>query len=108
MVGYLLTRRFHMESLQLPTTTSPRPPEKEQYSYYPMELRRFEPPRQLVKAFRVEADDGTGAWKTVASEKANHQGLVRVPLGVKAKRIRLVPQETWGEPTARIFAVDAD
>ena len=77
-------------------------------SYYPLELKRFEPPRQLVKTFTVEVDDGSGSWRTAAKVEENHQRLVRVPVEARAKRLRFTPRETWAEPMARIFALDVE
>jgi hypothetical protein len=42
----------------------------------------------------------------VARETDNSQRLVRLPLGLTAKAIRLVPETTWGAKEARIFSVD--
>jgi len=67
-------------------------------SYYPLELQHFEPPRQLVKAFTVDADDGSGAWKTLARVEGNYQRLVRVPLAGRARRLRFTPREGGCSP----------
>jgi hypothetical protein len=39
-------------------------------------------------------------------ESNNYHRLVRVPLGVTAKAVRLVPLATWGADTSHIFAWD--
>jgi hypothetical protein len=63
-------------------------------------------PPLLIRQFRVEAQDATGAWQVVAHETDNHLRLVRLPLGVTAKALRIVPEATWGADAARIFSID--
>jgi hypothetical protein len=63
-------------------------------------------PPQLIRRFRVEAQDSNGTWQVVAHETDNHQRLVRLPLGVTAQALRIVPEATWGADAARIFSVD--
>lgn len=65
-------------------------------------------PKSLVKAFRIEAQENDGGeWRTVFRESENCQRLVRVPLsGVRARALRLVPEETWGDAEARIFSFE--
>ena len=55
---------------------------------------------------RIEAQQGDGAWQTVAAESNNYLRLVRVPLNVEATAVRLVPEATWGAETCRVFAFD--
>jgi hypothetical protein len=43
---------------------------------------------------------------TAAAIADNHQRLVRLPLGLKVRRLRLTAGETWGSPAVRVFAVD--
>ena len=64
-------------------------------------------PASLVRDFRIEAFDGS-AWKEVARVTDNHRRLVKVPLDVEAKAIRVIPEKLWSEQNiARIFAFDA-
>ena len=63
-------------------------------------------PETLVRAFRLEALDGQGQWQAVFETAGNHQRLVKVPLDVETRALRLVPLSTWGAPTARLFAFD--
>ncbi|HOF88223.1 MAG TPA: FAD-dependent oxidoreductase, partial [Armatimonadota bacterium] len=65
------------------------------------------PPETLVKAFRLEAREGDGRWRVVYATQSNTQRLVRVPLSVTASALRLVPEATWGAPTAHIQAFEA-
>jgi hypothetical protein len=73
---------------------------------YPQKGARSLVPSSLVKAFRIEAQDDAGRWTTVGREESNYQRLVRVPLNVRAKAVRLVPEATWGAEAARVFAFE--
>jgi len=63
-------------------------------------------PGSLLRAFRIEAQDETGVWRTVRRVEENYQRLVVVPLGVRAVALRLIPEATWGGKEARIFAFE--
>lgn len=63
-------------------------------------------PHSLVKSYRVEARDDRGEWRTAFRATDNQQRLVRVPLAVEATAVRLVMEETWGDPVARVFACE--
>jgi hypothetical protein len=58
-------------------------------------------PKSLVKSFRLEDDTGT-----IFRETNNYQRLVRVPLQTESRSLRLVIEETWGDPVARVFAFE--
>jgi hypothetical protein len=67
-------------------------------------------PAALIRSLRVETQDAAGAWHVAARLEDNHQRLVRLPLGVRAQALRVVPEATWGasgEGPARIFGLDA-
>jgi len=63
-------------------------------------------PKSMVKAFRIEACDSKGAWRTVFRETNNYQRLVRVPLEIEATGLRFTAEETWGDSVARVFAFE--
>ena len=65
-------------------------------------------PKTLVRQFIIEVDVGDGIWHTVYAEDNNYQRLVRIPINCLAQRIRLTPQETWGNHTVRLFAFDVE
>lgn len=58
-------------------------------------------PGSLVKSYRLETNG-----ETVFRETNNHQRLVRVPLRVETKGLRLVIEETWGGTDARVFGFE--
>jgi hypothetical protein len=63
-------------------------------------------PKTLVKAFRLEAKDAGGKWKTVYRTALNYQRLVQVPLALETEALRFIPEETWGAETARVFSCE--
>ena len=77
-------------------------------SYYTLASQDFSVPAQLVKAFKVEADAGDGAWKTLVEVSDNRQRLVCVPLATVARRLRFTATGTWGASSVRVFAMDIE
>lgn len=60
----------------------------------------------LVRRFRLDIEGENGSWQTAFTEKENFQRLVNVPLDVKTKAIRLIPEETWGAKACHLFGWD--
>lgn len=75
-------------------------------SYYPLNNEPFNVMPTLVKAFKIEACDKQGNWKTVHEESNNYQRLVNVKLNIDAVALRLIPLSTWGNEMVNIFAWD--
>ncbi len=73
---------------------------------YPHRSGRSAVPQSLVKAFRLEAKDSSGQWKTVYRKTDNYQRLVCVPLEIEAAALRFVAEETWGDPEVRLFSFE--
>jgi len=73
---------------------------------YPLKTPRAGVPATMIRKFRVEAQGRDGRWQVIYRAEDNYQRLVRVPLGVTAQALRVVPEETWGVPEARIFSMD--
>lgn len=63
-------------------------------------------PATMVKDFSIQAQDDAGNWHAISNIQNNYQRLVRIPLEVKTKAIRLVINETWGDEQVKIFAFD--
>lgn len=80
-------------------------PEKNQPSHYPLDTPPRRPPATLTRAFRIDVREGN-AWRTAVRVEGNRQRLVRVPTDVRTTAVRLVPEETWGQPQAHLFAWD--
>lgn len=73
---------------------------------YPLNAKPMQPPPQLIRGFRIDAANDSGGWRTVHRETNNYQRLVKIPLQLETTALRLIPEITWGEPTARVFAWD--
>ncbi len=80
--------------------------EKRMPCTYPQKGNRNIVPSQLVSGFRIDAQDENGQWRLAYRERDNYQRLVTVPLGVRAKALRFVPEATWGAQAARVFAFE--
>ncbi len=74
--------------------------------FHPLNAPAWSVPATLVRAFRLEARRDDGTWETVARVDDNHQRLVRVPLAVTTRAVRLVTESTWGAPAAHLFAFE--
>jgi hypothetical protein len=68
--------------------------------------RHFTVPAGLIRAFRIEAQQADGEWRTVAREENNCQRLVRIRLPLETRAVRFVPEATWGAPEAHVFSWD--
>jgi hypothetical protein len=75
-------------------------------SYYNLEVEPFRVPPELVKRFRVQTRDTSGDWSDCVVEENNHQRLVWVPVDAETTGVRLIVDESWGDKSVRIFAVD--
>lgn len=79
---------------------------------YPMICNRFvdmEPfgfPKTMVKEFKVEYQDEGGKWITALHEKENYLRLVKRPLKVWTKGVRVTFLETWGAEKIHIFGCE--
>ncbi len=63
-------------------------------------------PKTLLRAFRVECLDEGGQWKTTYREGHNYQRQLSIPLHVETNALRLVPEETWGSESVRLFSCE--
>ena len=64
------------------------------------------PPTTLVKDFRIEIMDEDGIYKVFKSIKGNYQRVIMLPINIKTKAIRFIPESTWGSQKAHLFALD--
>ncbi len=73
-------------------------------------------PKCMLKAFRIEALDEGGEWKTVYETNNNYQRMIRKPLNIDTTAVRLIPINTYfseelgvaayGSAQAHIFAFE--
>ena len=82
--------------------------ERNLLSNYPLNQPDRPVPATLVKSFRLDVKDANGVWKTVWETTTNHQRLVVVPLDCDGSAVRIVPTETWGAPSCRLFAFEVN
>jgi hypothetical protein len=80
--------------------------EKNCLSNYPLEQPPRTVPETMTRAFRLDVLDSQGQWQCGVAIADNCQRLVRVPLNVVTRGVRLVPVTTWGAPQSRLFAFD--
>ena len=52
-------------------------------------------PKCMLKAFRIEALDDNGDWKTVYETDKNHQRMIREKLDLDTTAVRLIPMSTY-------------
>jgi hypothetical protein len=71
-----------------------------------MPSRECRVPEQLIKSFVIQAQQADGSWQDVYTETNNYQRLLRVPVSGSYNALRFIPQETWGDDKARVFALD--
>ena len=71
---------------------------------YPLGETRFRLPETLIKKFKIEVCNENHE----VSEKSyeNHLRFVTIAVNQTAKWIRLIPEETWGADSFRIFSVE--
>jgi len=81
-------------------------PEKATPANYPLHIEPVGVPQTLVRTFRVEAADASGAWYTVTRVDNNYQRLVWLDCDVTTRAIRFFPESTWGAEQAHVFAWD--
>lgn len=79
---------------------------KRQPCSYPQKDEGPRVPSSLVKSFRLETLNENGTWERVFQETENFQRLVFVPLNIETSALRLVPEGTWGDKKARVFAFE--
>ncbi len=65
--------------------------------FYPYSYNQttFGFPRCLIKHYRIEAQDESGAWTTVYEENANHQRFIKKSLDITATAVRFIPLSTY-------------
>jgi len=93
-------------------TTLPAPENRMERSMFHNRLKSMKPsyvPRTLLKAFCLTAKFADGTEKTIVEENANHNRLWRCSVDLKdCVSITLVPVETWGHESVRLFAFEVE
>lgn len=82
--------------------------ERNLLSNYPLNQPDRPVPATLVKSFRLDVKDANDVWKTAWETTTNHQRLVFIDLNCDGCAVRIVPTETWGAPSCRLFAFEVN
>lgn len=90
----------------------PEPENRMERNMFHNRLKLLKPscvPQTLLKAFRITAKLADGSEHVIAEETANHNRLWRCETELKdCVSITLVPLESWGYETVRLFAFEAE
>lgn len=74
---------------------------------FPLEgNKKYHVPETLVKEYAVEYLDENDAWQVAFENNNNYQRLVKIPVDVKAKAVKLTVKATHGVDQAKIFAFE--
>ena len=73
---------------------------------FPLNPEPRKVPETLVRDFRIEIQDDQGNWQLAKRVENNYQRLVKVPVAIKTRAIRFIPEKTWGAEKAHVFAWD--
>lgn len=65
-------------------------------------------PKTMVRAFRVEGIEADGTVRVLAEETNNYQRLRRYAAEGTYAAVRLIPLETWGDESCRLFAFEVE
>lgn len=74
---------------------------------YPVRADRVAVPGSLLRSFRIEVRDEAGAWQTAFHCENNIERLIHTPVDRTTSEARLIVEQTWGDASVRLFAVDA-
>lgn len=72
---------------------------------YALEEKDYRLPATLLKKYRLEGEDSQGNTFSLQIDQA-HQRFNRIPIQRDLRVLRLIPQETWGCPTFRVFSFE--
>ncbi|AUS98581.1 hypothetical protein CDQ84_11160 [Clostridium thermosuccinogenes] len=73
---------------------------------YPLDSEPLKVPESMTRAFRIEAKDKNGQWKTVLKVDNNYQRLVKLKVNIETTAIRFIPEATWGAERVHVFSWD--
>ena len=66
----------------------------------------FHIPKTLVKEYKIEYQDESDAWKIAFKTDNNYQRLVKIPVEIRVKAVKLTVQATHGVEKANVFAFE--
>lgn len=72
----------------------------------PLNLPPMHTPKTLVKALKIEIDDGRDVWREIPGISENYQRMVKLPVKEKAVAVRMTLTETTGNDEVGIYSID--
>ena len=72
--------------------------------WYPRDGWNISPPKTMVKSFRIMMETSDGQWSEATVVTENHQRLLRLPLNVETRALRLLIDDTWGDASVNVFS----
>jgi len=73
---------------------------------YPLDSEPLKVPDSMTRAFRIDAKDENGQWRTVLKVDNNYQRLVKLKVDIETTAIRFIPEATWGAEKVHVFSWD--
>jgi len=107
-VEYAFPRPVRIRRLRFVFDSDLNRPELNIPSNHPWPPESIAPPRTLIRSFRIEIRDASGAWRLARRVDDNHQRLVRIDLNLRTAAVRWIPETTWGAPDNHLFAWEVD
>ncbi|GHB91809.1 FAD-dependent oxidoreductase [Cerasicoccus arenae] len=74
---------------------------------YPHNRKPVTMPKQLVRAFQIEAQHADGRWETIHEEDDNKRRLVVLPVKDEIVGLRFTGKSAWGDSPIRLFSIEA-
>ena len=74
---------------------------------YPHQERHCTMPKQLVRAYKIEAQSVSGQWESLYAEADNRRRLVVLPVGREVQALRFTGEAAWRESPIRLFSFEA-
>ncbi len=74
---------------------------------YPHQERHCTMPKQLVRAYKIEAQSASGQWESLYADTDNRRRLVVLPVGREVRALRFTGEAAWGESPIRLFSFEA-
>ncbi len=73
---------------------------------WPKKGHRAPFPRRLCRDFDLLVEEEGGRWRAVHEVRENHQRLVKLPLGIETRAVRLASRRSWGYEKIHLFGFE--
>jgi hypothetical protein len=105
-VEYAFADVRHVRRMRFVFDSDLNRPEKNQHANRSLDWQPVGVPATMVRTFRVEGQEESGAWRLLARVEDNYQRLVVLESDATVRAVRFVPEATWGADDAHLFAWD--